>query len=156
MIALLAVLIDATLIAAVVLVHYEILTRMSILLSRAALKKRRQLLLSVFGSLIAHLISIWIFAVAYYLLIASGNFGHIEIAADPDAPFVNTLFNCLYFSIVSYTSLGYGDLVPHDHLGTLAGLEALTGLVLIAWTASFIFMQMERGWHVETDERSGG
>ncbi len=28
----------------------------------------------------------------------------------------------------------------------LAGVEALTGLVLIAWTASFAFLQMQRFW----------
>ena len=151
MLTLLITLIYAAVTAAAVLVHYEMLTRMAALLPRAAWIKRRLLLFSVFGALIAHIISIWIFAAAYYLLIADGRFGHITIATDPTTPFTNTLYNCLYFSIVNYTSLGYGDLVPRGHLGTLAGLEALTGLVLIAWTASFLFAQMRVSRRVDGD-----
>ena len=28
----------------------------------------------------------------------------------------------------------------------MTGIETLTGLILIAWSASFIFMQMHRFW----------
>jgi len=31
----------------------------------------------------------------------------------------------------------------------MTALETLTGLILIAWSASFIFMQMHRFWSVE-------
>ena len=55
----------------------------------------------------------------------------------------------MYFSIVNYTSLGYGDLVPVGSLRILCGVEALTGLVLIDWTASFTYVEMQRYWPVE-------
>ncbi len=32
------------------------------------------------------------------------------------------------------------------NLRFLSGLEALTGLVLIAWTASFTFIEMQQLW----------
>ena len=50
----------------------------------------------------------------------------------------------LYFSVVCYSSLGFGDLVPHGRLRLLAGTEALTGLLAVAWTASVGFIVLQR------------
>lgn len=47
-----------------------------------------------------------------------------------------------YFSIVSYTSLGHGDVFPSGHLRFITGVEALNGLLLIAWSGSFIYIVM--------------
>lgn len=58
----------------------------------------------------------------------------------------NSLMDCLYFSFVSYTTLGYGDIIATGDIRFLTGLEALTGLVLITWTASFMFIEMEKQW----------
>ena len=137
-------LVGVAVIAMVVLAHYEALGRVSGWLARAGWGKRRRLLLGVFACLAAHVASVWIFAVAYYMLIAHGGFGGIAPATTDGAPFVNSMSQCFYFSIVNYTSLGYGDWVPLGPIGVLAGLEALTGLMLIAWSASFIFLQTQR------------
>ena len=51
-----------------------------------------------------------------------------------------------YYSAVTYTSLGFGDVIPVGPLRLLSAIEALTGLVLIAWTASFAFFLMQRLW----------
>lgn len=56
------------------------------------------------------------------------------------------LANCMYFSAETYTSLGFGDLTPHGPVRVLAGVEALTGLLLIGWSASFTYISMERFW----------
>lgn len=48
-----------------------------------------------------------------------------------------------YFSIVSYSTLGYGDITPAGSLRFLAGIEALVGIVFVGWTASFLFLQMQ-------------
>lgn len=55
-------------------------------------------------------------------------------------------FDLFYFSISSYTTLGVGDIVPHGGVRLLAGIEALNGLLLIAWSASFTYLMMERLW----------
>jgi hypothetical protein len=57
-----------------------------------------------------------------------------------------TLPSYLYFSAETYTSLGYGDLVPHASLRMLAGMEALNGLLLIGWSSSTIYIAMEKFW----------
>jgi len=54
--------------------------------------------------------------------------------------------DCLYFSVVTYTSLGFGDHVPVSHARLIAGVEALNGLLLIGWSASFTYLAMERYW----------
>ena len=43
-------------------------------------------------------------------------------------------------------TVGFGDIVPTGPLRLLAGMEALTGFVLITWTASFLYLEMNRLW----------
>jgi len=59
---------------------------------------------------------------------------------------LNTPLDYYYFSAVSYTSLGFGDVLPTRHLRFLTGVEALNGLLLIAWSASFLYTIMDRLW----------
>ena len=54
--------------------------------------------------------------------------------------------DCAYFSFTIYTTLGFGDIVPHGNMRYLTGLESLTGLVLITWSASFLYYEMQRHW----------
>jgi uncharacterized membrane protein len=60
--------------------------------------------------------------------------------------FDNGLMDCVYFSFVNFTTLGFGDIVATGDIRFLTGLEALTGFVLITWTASFMFIEMEKQW----------
>jgi hypothetical protein len=43
----------------------------------------------------------------------------------------------LYFSAVSYTTTGYGDLVLPREWRLLAGVEALTGILMCGWSTAF-------------------
>ena len=45
-----------------------------------------------------------------------------------------------------YTTVGFGDLVPAGPIRMISSTEALTGLSLITWTASFTYLQMQRVW----------
>ncbi len=40
--------------------------------------------------------------------------------------------NCLYFSVVTFTTLGYGDFQPYPHMRVLSAIEAALGAALIA------------------------
>jgi len=56
-------------------------------------------------------------------------------------------FNYTYYSVVAYTSFGFGDVVPVSRsVRALTAVEGLTGAILIAWTASFMFFHMQRFW----------
>ncbi|RZA02340.1 MAG: two pore domain potassium channel family protein, partial [Moraxellaceae bacterium] len=45
-----------------------------------------------------------------------------------------------------FTTLGLGDITPVGAIRFLAGTEALTGFVLVTWSASFTFVEMQRFW----------
>ncbi|MBA2658605.1 MAG: two pore domain potassium channel family protein [Nitrosospira sp.] len=122
-----------------VLIHYEALNKLSLVIPRIAYRHRIRILVGVFGALLAHVIEIWLFASAYYFMVHYG-FGSLE------GNFNKTFMDCSYFSFSTYTSLGYGDIEPIGDIRFLASLEALTGLLLIAWTASFMFMEMQKLW----------
>ncbi len=132
--------INSILVALAVLIHFEALSLLSVLIPRLNVKHRFRVLFGVFGALFAHIAEIWLFAFAYFFKIRSGYFGTLE------GDFNNSLMDCSYFSFSTYTSLGFGDIQPRGDLRFLAGLEALTGLVLIAWTASFVFLEMQKLW----------
>ncbi|MCY3819626.1 MAG: ion channel [Gammaproteobacteria bacterium] len=63
-----------------------------------------------------------------------------------------TFLDHMYFSGPAYTTLGIGDLVPLGALRTVTAAEAIAGLVFIAWSASFAFIQMRRAWGEEATE----
>jgi hypothetical protein len=60
-----------------------------------------------------------------------------------------SVLDCLYLSATTYSSLGYGDVIPEGTLKLLAATEVLIGLVLIGWTASYLYISMERFWEKE-------
>jgi Ion channel len=133
-------LINGILVAFAVLIHFEALNLLSMLVPKMNIWHRFRVLFGIFGALLAHIAEIWLFAFAYYFKIRSGYFGTLE------GKFDNSLMDCSYFSFTTYTSLGFGDIEPTGDIRFLASLEALTGLVLIAWTASFMFLEMQKLW----------
>lgn len=50
----------------------------------------------------------------------------------------------LYFALVTYTTLGYGDLVLAPGSRILAGVEALTGILMCGWSTGFFFAVVSR------------
>ena len=58
----------------------------------------------------------------------------------------------LYFSITSYTTIGYGDIVLTQRWRFLGGIEGVTGVLMFGWSTGAIFavasrllaIQMER------------
>ena len=104
--------------------------------------------LVIFFAILAHIIEIIFFVAPYAIMIPSDSYGTINGVEDPD---FNDLF---YFSAVTYTSTGYGDLTPVGNLRIFATVEALTGLIMIAWTASFAFLMMQRYWINQQEQNS--
>lgn len=91
--------------------------------------------------LLVHVFEIWLFGLAYYLM--SGTvFGSVSAAG---------FLDCIYYSASAYTTLGLGDIFPTGPIRAVTGTEGLVGLVLIAWTASFTFLHMQRFWDRDDD-----
>ena len=123
-----------------VLVHYEAFLRLAELMKHMHIFPRFRIVFGAVGALAAHVIEVFIFSFSYYFLLEWGDSGTLEGA------FSGQLRDLHYYSFSTYTSLGFGDIVPTGTLRFLTGMEALTGLVLIAWTASFMFLQMMKLW----------
>lgn len=126
-----------------VILHYKALSVMRQAgdwLHRNYARHHWHLSILVCGLLVAHVIEVMLFGLAYCGLIDGNAYG-----ATAGSQSIG-LAECTYFSFSNYTSLGYGDLVPLGPLRFMAGMEALTGLVLITWTASFMYLQMQRIW----------
>ena len=126
--------------AIAVLIHYEILYRLTSAIPKMKIKHRFRIVIGVFGALIAHVLEVWLFAFAYYFMINAEGWGSLQ------GNFDGTLLDCVYFSFTNYTTLGYGDIEPIGNLRFLTGVESLTGLVMITWTASFLYYEMQRHW----------
>jgi hypothetical protein len=127
-------------IATAVVVHYELLYRFTVAMPYLNVRHRFRILFGVFAALLAHALEVWIFAVSYFWMHHTEGWGHFE------GNFDGTLLDCAYFSFTTFTTLGIGDIAPHGELRYLVGLEALTGFVLITWTASFLYLEMTRYW----------
>lgn len=138
---LIALLTSSILVMLTVLVHYEVLHQLSRLLPHINIRPQFHIVIGVLGALMAHVIEIWIFAVGFYFLTANDLIGSLT------GNFTGSLEDCGYYSFITYTSLGFGDIIPVGYLRFITGVEALTGLVLIAWTASFVYVQMQNFWN---------
>ena len=123
-----------------VMIHYEFLYRVTLLLPKVQIPHRFRIVMGVFVALTAHAAEVWIFAISFFIMHKAPGWGHLE------GNFDGSLLDCVYFSFTSYTTLGTGDIVPLGDLRFLSGLESLTGLVLITWSASFLYLEMTRYW----------
>lgn len=143
------VLVTLVTVGACVAVHYEGLGALSQRQrKRRGHIQRRHVLTGFFVMLGLHVAEIWIFGLGYMLAELAPEAGSLEwmpAAAHGHAIAVGWL-DRIYFSATSFTTLGFGDLVATGSLRFLAGTEALVGLMLITWSASFTFLQMERFW----------
>lgn len=136
----LAVLAGLLLVGLTTLLHYEVLGGLSAWLPRLVIPVRSKLLVVMFGAFVAHVLEVLLYGVVLWALVNGAGVGGLN---GPDG---STLGNCLYFSAETFSSLGFGDFVPVGPIRWLAGVEALNGLLLIGWSASYATLAMERFW----------
>lgn len=136
-------LMTALAVTACVLLHYEVLDLLDRLMVRIHAHWRRpRLLILMFCLILLHIVEIWVFGISYWWLGTDLERGMIEVLQGASAG----LLDYVYFSAVIYTTLGLGDMIPHGPMRFMVGTEALTGFLLVTWSASFTFMEMERWW----------
>jgi hypothetical protein len=124
-----------------VLFHYEVLKGITRLLARPRHGPRVRILYLVLGLNILHTIEILVFASGYKVLT---HFGLGLLSNMPSEHF----YYYFYYSAVTYTTLGFGDIIPLGPLKILTAMEALIGLGFITWSASFTFLEMQKLWSV--------
>jgi len=129
------------LVACCAFLHYEALRFVNDVLPRVKIiAPRIRVAAALLMAMVSHIGQIALFAFAFYILrdrFSLGLFG---------GQFEDTFSSFLYFSAETYTSLGFGDIYPVGALRMVTGIEALTGLLMISWTASFTYLEMRRFW----------
>ncbi|HYQ73005.1 MAG TPA: ion channel [Gammaproteobacteria bacterium] len=93
--------------------------------------KRQKHLLAVAGVVLVlflvSVIEVLIWSLTYLWL---GALEHFEEAA--------------YFSMVTFTTLGYGDIVLTDQWRLLASFEAANGIIMFGWTTAIVLAVVQR------------
>jgi hypothetical protein len=79
------------------------------------------LLTAVLGLFFIHTIEVWAWAALYLFL---------EI--------VPTFEDALYFSTVTFSTVGYGDITPPPAWRLLCALEGVNGFLLIGWSVAYL------------------
>ena len=121
--------------------HFEVLSNCGRFLAYVSHRRRPRVLVLILVILATHVAEIWLFALGYYVLVDIGGLGSLRGVVD-----VTGLPDYAYFSAVVYATVGFGDLAPTGAIRFLAGVEALTGFVMITWSASLTFLEMQRDW----------
>ena len=141
------IVIACTIVAVVlcVVLHYEGLRFMSNKIQPRCGTERRMIVVMILWLVLLHITEIWIFGLTYYAFFTLGDFGYFA-----GAP-VSSVFDCVYFSAAVFTTLGFGDIVPVGPIRFITGTEAVSGLTLITWSASYTFLEMMKTWKPERD-----
>ncbi|MEM1175589.1 MAG: potassium channel family protein [Pseudomonadota bacterium] len=136
--------ITATVITVVlcVIVHYEGLRILADRLQVPRHHDRLRVVLLILCLLVLHVIGIWLFGVAYYIQLNFFDVGELVGVASP------SLIDCVYYSAMAYSTIGFGDIVPLGPIRLMTGMEGLTGLVMITWSASYTFLVMLKTWNM--------
>jgi len=79
-----------------------------------------------------HAVQITIWAYAYLLLVPAGD--------------LETLEKAVYFSFVTFSTLGYGDITLSEGWRLLSGIQALNGILLVGWSTAILFAVVQRTW----------
>lgn len=94
-----------------------------------------------------HLAEIGLYALGYAAGVRLLDLGILRGAAPASG------LDYFYFAAETYSTLGYGDVVPTETLRLLASVEPLNGLLLLAWSGSFLFRLV--GEHEAARKRGG-
>jgi hypothetical protein len=87
---------------------------------------------TIIGLTVLHIVQIAVWAWAYMIMLPEAVFGTFEEA--------------IYFSFVTFTTLGYGDITLPEIWRILSGFEALNGVLLIGWSTAMLFAVVQTTW----------
>jgi hypothetical protein len=112
-------------IAAVHLIGLAVLTRLlrshSRMFPRLRVRPLTLLLAATVGIIAIHTVEIWAYAAVY---LGIGAFAHFEEA--------------LYYSTVTYASIGYGDVLMPRPWRIFGAIEGAVGIIMLGWSTAYL------------------
>ncbi len=120
-------------------VHAMVMTLVVTVVRRVGRLERRELSLWLAAIMVATVAVLLVAHVAEVVL-WSVTYGLVD-AAPPEA-------DLLYFALVNYTTLGYGDVLPVARWRLLGPITAMNGILLFGWSTAVIFEVMDRATHM--------
>jgi len=90
-------------------------------LHRHSFAKSVAIVTTVLGLFFFHSVEVWAWAVAYSLMGVVSDFE-----------------SALYFSTITFTTLGYGNITPVPSWRLFTALEAVNGILLIGWSTAYL------------------
>ena len=85
------------------------------------------IVIGVLFVMLVHTLNVWIWAVTFYGI---GAFSQFEPA--------------LYFSLVSFSTLGFGDITLNHEWRLLSGITAANGLLSFGWSTAYMVELLRR------------
>lgn len=101
--------------------------------SHASLYSGTTIILTTVVLLSLHLVEILMWAAFFFLL--------------PGQSGLEGFHEAIYFSLVTFTTLGYGDVTLSESWRVLSGFEAMIGITVFGLTTATLFSVMQTLWH---------
>jgi hypothetical protein len=130
-------------VALCVLLQYEALVFVWRHLGQRAVQRRAKVLYGILSVILVHTLEVVIFGATLWCLLQWPETGGL------DGPEYVDFFECVYLSAVTFSTVGFGDIAPVGPIRFTSATEALCGFVLITWSASFTYLEMEKFWRSE-------
>ncbi|MCK6449948.1 MAG: potassium channel family protein [Alphaproteobacteria bacterium] len=149
-----AMAVSILLVSLTILVHYEALRLTSGVLPKlTAMAPRPRIIFVIFAVFAAHTVEVYLYAIGYWLLVGFDPAGTGAMVTHADGRPSQQFEDLIYFSTITFTTIGFGDMVPKGAVRLVSGVQGLNGLLLIGWSASFTYLCMEKLWPVHAERR---
>ncbi len=137
-----ALALSAIIVVLTILVNYEVLNIVWKHLPKIEKSPRKGIVYIMLAIIAGHTFAVWIYGLGY-LLIADIFYKEVLVEQGFDG-FIKYLFA----SAQIYSSLGSADLFSLGTMRFLASIEALNGIVMVAWTFSLTYVVIDKTWQM--------
>jgi len=91
---------------------------------------------------------VWVLGIMHFIQVMVWAVTYIWIGC------FDSFHKALYFSLVTYSTVGYGDLVAPDAWKLFGGVEAIMGPLMFGWSASFLFSTVNQFYKIRLRRNS--
>lgn len=96
---------------------------------------------AIVSIVLAHTFEALLYAAGFWFAVHNLEVGNLVSSSSSDGDSLNFM-DYFYFSLVNFTTLGRGDLMPNGHLRFMTAMEAFHGFLLITVSGTFVLQIM--------------